>query len=132
MRKIGFSMMVALVLVAGIAGAVRAGARKTGTVTINTSSHYAQGYLGSVRNSTNRVEFIDCYRYAYWTGYSDLWCTATDSSGNSVSCSTETPELIQAASAISGDSFVAFDWDDGGECTEIDVDNGSYTAPKAQ
>lgn len=130
MGKIVRNIVAVLVLSVSLTGGAQAGARRSGGVTIDTTHRTAGGYLASIRSSNDNVQFLDCYTYAYEIGEPDLWCTARDASGTTVTCPTNSPALIQAASLIHGDSYVRFYWNADGTCSELDVDNGSYTPPK--
>jgi hypothetical protein len=107
-----------------------AGTKVSYGVYIDTTSRYAQGALGTVRNSTDGLQEIQCGVWAYLGGGSYATCYARDASGNQGSCFTSAANLVPMAAAISGDSLMSFEWDASGNCTEIGATNGSEHAPK--
>ena len=109
-----------------------AGEKWASNVYISTSQRYAYGSLGTARNSSSNIENIGC---SIWTAgtYDEVTCTAKMSGSGtaSASCSTFDQDIAEAARAINGDSWLEFDWDANGECTELFVSQASRLAPKA-
>jgi arginine/ornithine N-succinyltransferase beta subunit len=98
------------------------------SVYIDTVNRNAQGYLGSVRNSTNPSEALFCsssgnslgkngYGYAY-DGRTTLACNTAD------------PTMIGIIHSVAGDGGVYFAADANGQCTFVWAFNASYMPPK--
>jgi hypothetical protein len=94
-------------------------------VVIFDPNHLANGDLGYVHNSSDRVEYIGCQ-----LGGGFGYCYAMNSDGISRTCFTVDPATIRAIRSLKSDSYLVFVWDDSGTCTNVYVDNGSITEPK--
>ncbi len=124
------SSALALALVAASAPA-SAGRKISSWVTIDTTNRYAQGNAGTVRNSADATQYIGCYARWYSTSSPIIWCYATDSSGRYASCYSQSSALIPVVAAAGTDAGFQFYWDANGACTNVQVENASYTEPKA-
>jgi len=92
-------------------------------------SGQAGGSLGTVRNSADQTQFIQCGVNV--TGSSIYgFCQASDANGTVVLCSTTKRNLVDAMEGVSGDSHVFFEFDSSGKCTRLFVNHGSYLEPK--
>lgn len=120
----------ALVVAAIATQRASAGYQADWSVTIDYTARYADGALGSVRNSANTVEALGCVVSHTVGSNTTLQCNATDRKGNTAMCITIDPALIQVALALDGDSTLSFHWNDTGHCTRIAVADGSFMAPK--
>jgi hypothetical protein len=90
------------------------------------------GSLGSVRNSSDGTQYIQCVTAQNTTGWVYGTCYAVDANGTSASCWTNNSALVQQMNAIGGDSSATVYFDaDSGACTYVYVQNGSLLAPKA-
>jgi hypothetical protein len=107
-----------------------AGEKRANDVTIVIASRYAWGAMGTVRNSGDSAQSIGCGIDAKAAGGSDVVCVAHNKTGVYASCSSTSQTLINAVSALNGDSCLVFYWDAAGNCTEIDTGSWSYYAPK--
>ncbi|RKH57233.1 hypothetical protein [Corallococcus llansteffanensis] len=123
-----FGMSVALVLLA--APVVYAGSKTTFNLIINTTSRYAEGSMGSTRNTADAVQRIYCRSDADATGAETMRCFATNLAGVTVTCNSSSPVLIRSLQAAGDESYVSFSWDASGICQSFDVLKGSHLAPK--
>lgn len=123
-----FGMSVALALLA--APVAYAGLKTTFNLNINTVSRYAEGSMGSTRNTADNIQRIYCRSDADAVGSEVMRCFATNSAGVSVTCSSSSPVLIRSLQAAGDESYVAFTWDVNGVCQSFDVLKGSHLAPK--
>lgn len=112
--------------VLGVLGTASAGVKDPWPVVISTTYRYAQGSLGTARNSVDNYQVISCNVQSSGWGY----CYAQDSTGAFASCYASTEQHWTAIRAINGDSAVYFDWDTSGYCGTIIVYQGSNWAPK--
>lgn len=128
-RKIGMLVAGALPLTL-VALWAHAGEKRVNEVIISTATRYAFGSIGAARNSTDVVQYIGCYTFAYSAGGTTAYCSAKAKGGVTAVCSTTSPALISAVAGVNGDSAVSFYWDAAGNCTEIDVTNFSMYQPK--
>jgi hypothetical protein len=127
------SKVLAIVGVAGVffCGIADAGQKATSeTVLIYGSGLRVHGALGAVRNSASPTEFIGCKVTASSSG-SSVSCSAQDAAGATFSCSSSNANLVNAALAISGDSWLSVNRDSTSTCTLISVENSSIHEPKA-
>jgi hypothetical protein len=105
--------------------AALAGFRSAQQVLIFDAGRFANGDLGYVSNTADTTQYIGCESLG-GSGY----CYAKDPTGLSRSCSTSDPNLLAVIRSLNGDSYLIFWWDTSSHCTSIEVDNGSYNAPK--
>ncbi|WP_047859478.1 hypothetical protein [Archangium gephyra] len=125
MSKSGKLAVAVAVLAAGTAWA---GARMNSNVWVNVTGREAGGLLGAAYNSPDTTQFIGCSVTIYPTGPSGMTCYARDPANNTVSCTTNSAELIKAALALNSDGYLQFAWDETGWCTWLMVNNlSSYT-----
>jgi hypothetical protein len=112
-------------------GIAAAGLKATSeTVTIYGNGLRVHGSLGAVRNSPSTTEFIGC-RVSAGTSGTTVSCSAQDSAGATFDCSSSNANLVNAALALSGDSWLNVNRDTTGTCTFIAVENSSVHVPKA-
>ena len=127
MKKIvAVSVLVACGLLAanGIAGA-----QSAEPVTIG--SGYARGDVGYVHNTSDSNQLIGCQVYVVM-GQITVECYARDQSNKYGLCFKNDADAAtaQAVEAIDSDSYVEFDWDNFGRCTDILVKKDSIGVPK--
>jgi hypothetical protein len=122
--------VVGLLFSMSLAGTAWAGLKSNSPVYISTSGMYANGSLGSARNSSDALQYIGCYTRSDAMAASTLVCYARDSDGVAVSCSTTVASMIAVAQGLNSDSHLWFSWDSTGECNRLDVYNVSQTPPK--
>jgi len=129
-----------------------AGLKSSYPVVVNTTTHHAEGSVGSARNSADSTQYLFCaINYSIVGGVATLTCQARDSSGNTQTC-TYTPSganlattpsgsanlsnsadniLLAQVASVSGDSYIAFNANSAGTCTSLYVENGSNEVPKS-
>lgn len=136
MSKIsGFKSLVvasALVSLGLVSVLARAGSKSNSEVYVYKaadSSGYAYGALGSARNSAGSNQLLSC-SVSSLTGSVSLFCSARDSAGTYVSCTSSSSRLVTAAQSLKGDSYMTMYWDSSGKCTEFYISNNSAYAPK--
>jgi hypothetical protein len=124
--------LVAMSLV--LPGAAVAGLKVPIEVRVNTAISFAHGALGTARNSKDSMQDIGCaISSTVGQPYTSGSCWAFDASGNIGQCSYfDRPQLDKAVASISNDSYIQFTWNDKGECTKINVMNGSLYEPKGR
>ena len=118
-KKLWLALSTAVLAVTGLA---HAGYKQDSQAIVG--SWFAAGALGSIRNSSDTKQFADVtVRDNAWA-----WLVVVDANGKAASCTTTDPNLIATASAVSAASYIYFEFDRYGECTTLDVRNGSYHA----
>ncbi|RKH61836.1 hypothetical protein [Corallococcus aberystwythensis] len=120
---------VALVLLA--VPVAYAGAKQSYSVVVNTAIRYAEGGMGTARNSADVLQRIYCRTSADSTGNESVRCYATSAANVSASCYSTQPAHVRSAQAIADASFIYFTWDVNGICQSVDVLKGSHLEPKA-
>jgi hypothetical protein len=103
-----------------------AGTKTSWPVTIDKAGQWAQGALGSARNSSDGVQQIYCNTRT--GGYS--YCFVQDATGAYATCVSTSPEVSRLVASINGDSAIFFSWDSSGNCTTFVVYSGSAFEPK--
>jgi hypothetical protein len=134
MKKLSRMGLLAVAIFGIGAGVAVAGQKYTYPVYVNSSQNYAEGSMGSARNSTDTSQMIGCAAEGWTyngTSYSAVFCNAMDSAGHSASCYTSSnPTLLATVGTITSDSYVYFAWDSTGACTVIEAETWSTFAPK--
>ena len=128
MKVLAIVGVAAAVVFCGIADA---GMKNTSeTVVIYGNSLRVRGSMGGTRSSSNTKEVIGCKVIAD-TGGLLVSCFAQDSAGTQWSCDSTDANMVKAASAISGASYVTLNRDktNASKCTYIAVDNSSAHQP---
>ena len=123
--------IVPVVLLSLAAASAYAGAKGNDFVTISTQFSYATGAMGSARNSADAMQQIGCGFVANTGQNTYLSCSAIDAKGNRAWCISTNSELVKAAQGIGTDTDLVFTWDASGNCTSLNVYNGSNNPPKA-
>lgn len=105
------------------------------TITLNPDgSGFAQGDQLTARNDKSDTVFIGCGVRMYDNGSGGAlsygWCQAGDASGVQVFCSTFNAGLLDGLKSVSDFSFVIFQFDADGNCTEIGNSTQSFYLPK--
>lgn len=123
---LGLAFGVALV---GGASASKAGMKWSYPLTINPASGWAEGALGTVRNSANSSEYMNCFVASYGVN-----CAAYDGT-RYLSCYTARTKsnfsvMLSAVQSLAGDSLLQFKAASDGSCAEIIANHGSYWEPK--
>jgi hypothetical protein len=94
------------------------------SVVIFDANHLANGDLGFVHNSSDRVQYIGCQ-----LGGGFGYCYAMNSAGINRTCFTFDPTMISTLRSLKSDSYLIFHWNDSGTCTGVQVINDSSPAP---
>jgi hypothetical protein len=116
------------VLLALIPAAAMAGYKSNYPVAVNPTARYAYGDAAATRNSADGTSWLYCT--VSGAAIAQLWCGARDSAGHYGSCVSNSAALITAATSANGDSYFWFSWDANGNCTQLEIDNGSPYQPK--
>ena len=133
--KMFYGIAATLVAVSlALPGAAVAGLKIPIEVKVLNHISFASGAVGTARNSRDSMQDIGCgimsnVNHPYTTGT----CWAFDADGNIGQCSYfNRPDLDKAVASISNDSYIQFKWEDSGQCTQINVANGSLYEPKGR
>ena len=123
-------LVVAIAATAGIALQSVAFAGAVFSVPVTVGTNIAYGSLKYVRYSGNTRESFSCGLYGatnQGSATTYVSCSAVDAAGRSFGCSTysPSPQLVQAALAISDSSYVIAQSDANYNCTYIYVNNSS-------
>lgn len=108
-----------------------AGLKTSDTVTIDSVNRTAFGAFGSVRNSSNAVEYMYCYAYHYASSSPTAVCAARNAAGVVLTCSSSVASIVAASDSLSGDSQLYFQADASGNCTFVRTLNSTQYPPKA-
>ena len=123
-------LTAALVGLALAGGVAQAGFKLNYPVSINTTSRYAQGSLGSARNSIDSTQYIEC-SFDIWPASRAAYCYVRDSAGTTRNCYTTDPTLVAAVQELDDDGWILFRWDVSNVCTNISGGVGSSYMPRS-
>ncbi len=84
------------------------------------------GSMVGAHDSANSTEYLRCRPIA--SGPATAYCYGRTASGTYKSCSTNNPDMVQAAQSIDAYSYVRFGFFSG-ECFFIEVQHGSQYLP---
>lgn len=126
--------VLAVAAVAAVAGVLVAGRSDAGTktpepVVIDAAHKTFWGNLGTARASADNLQHIGCQVSASSAAIT-AYCLARDANNVSVSCTSNDPNLVQAAGAVNSGSTLVVVHDGAGKCTNITVRNYSYFSIK--
>jgi hypothetical protein len=111
-----------------------AGATADVPVEIDFELKAAQGVQTSARFSDNDVEAIGCGARVTDLGdgetFSFGFCQATAASGETIVCTTFSPELVDAINSIANYGFISFSWSDEDECVSVRNSTQSVYIPE--
>jgi hypothetical protein len=99
------------------------------SITFTGGGGSASGTMGNVRNSADTVQFIGCTLSS--GPYAVVSCTARNTSGTTVACSSAAHEITSVAHAMTSDAHIQFSWDTSGACTSLSIRTDSRYAPKS-
>ena len=108
--------------------AALAGTKAISEVSINTTSKYAQGSLGSARNSADSNQYIGC---SVTNDY--VYCSARNAAGTWVHCDVYSSAMALTARGIGSSGHIQFSWLGGstsGDCNSLTLTHHSMYAPK--
>jgi hypothetical protein len=111
-------------------GVAQAGFKLNYPVSINLTSRYAQGSLGSTRNSIDTVQYIEC-AFDIWPASKAAYCYVRDTASRNANCYTTDPTLVAAVQELDDDGWLLFRWDASWNCTNISGGVGSQYMPRA-
>lgn len=118
------SLAIVLAL-SGFAAVASAGASLSPDVVV-VGSTTARGGMRAARNSSDSQQYIGCtLRHIEGNTRPVVMCSARDSAGRSLSCSSTDPVQGLVVASIGPDSHIYFEVRNGYLCTEIDVVNDS-------
>jgi hypothetical protein len=121
--KKAFAIILGLGVIAGATQAL-AGYKVSFPVVISATSF--GGTLGDIRASSDAIQYLGCVTRNGSAGN----CTGKNTAGVTKSCAFNmTNNLAQAVATIGNLSNVVVWFDSSGWCTNIQVDNSSYSRP---
>lgn len=128
MKRVRFERAMIAAAAAGLLASTSApaGMIQDQAVTIDDASQSATGSLGFVHNSSDRVQYIGCELGFNFGGR----CVARNTAGTTRICFTRDPEVMGTISALNGDSYLTFYWDQSGTCTSVYVSVESFSVSK--
>ncbi|MFT3807544.1 hypothetical protein [Arenimonas sp.] len=116
-------LALASLILAAVAAPAMAGYEFLQEVSVTPTS--AQGSVSGARRAADAVQYIYCTSSAVLSGAVSGTCNARDKFGNTRSCSTTVPAMIDAIQSIDDSSFVLFQVNGSGQCSSISVYRGS-------
>lgn len=94
-------------------------------VVVLTDFHLASGGMGGAYNAPDSTQAVGCFATANaFDGFFGE-CFATDRNGNTAHCDTRVPEIVEAILSLRDDSYLTFGWNNGPDCTFVQVENAS-------
>lgn len=128
----------AAIALALVTSGVHAGTAVTAPVDVDLDAQFASGDMVTARYSANPDELIGCGTRFSEDGLGGVFrlgfCRAEDAEGESVTCFSTNPELLEAINAVSAYSFITFSWEDDGAgnltCTFIGFSSQSFYLPR--
>lgn len=108
-------------------GSALAGERGDSPIYVDKAQRAASGGLGYVRNAPGSLAYIGCASTLTY-----LVCYAQNESRQNASCFLSSPSAVaqNLVASVKGDSYLSFNWDQNGVCTDIVVYNDSTLQPK--
>lgn len=122
-HKVLFALAFAAVLATG--NPALAGYKSVWPVVVSLSARYAQGSLGSARNSADSSQYIGCTLHP---GF--IYCGAVDANRNFLSCTSSAPSFVSLVQSLGDEGALYFAADASGNCTSLLVYTYSYWEPK--
>jgi hypothetical protein len=104
-------------------------------VTVDTVNKRAYGNMKTARYSDNTLESIGCGSHTYSdpaTGTTFFWgfCHASTSDGNRIFCTAvDNQELVKQIQGAASYSYIAFRWNDEGDCISVSNSTQSFYLP---
>jgi hypothetical protein len=123
--KTTLALVVASLIVFSL-GSACAGEKDPAQVMVTT--YWSSGSVGSARNSADTTQYIGC-QMVIWNGSVSFECFARNASGAWGSCYSSNPAFFPVVQSIGPSSFIAWDNDANGNCTQLNVYNSSLYAP---
>ena len=122
-----FSALWVVAAASFVAGPTHAGQKQNLSVVISAANKSISGYLGSVRNSGDNVQYL---QITVTDGIMSV--NAMTVAGNSASCVSTNATLINLALHVPSDANVIVRWDASGSCSSLLFTNDSTAPAKSQ
>lgn len=109
--------------------AAMAGFKQPAPVDVDLVNRIALGDMVSAQAAIDTVTFIGCGIRKIATGAGVVttgFCQAADAAGETFTCFTQDPDLLDATSSTADFSFITFAWNEDGECTRIGFSTQSF------
>lgn len=121
-----------------MAGVAYAGLVQPAPVDVDLTNFFAQGDQFTARQSAGDTQFIGCGSRTFDDGLGSSFkfgfCQAEDADGDSVTCFTQNPVLLDAMRSTSDYAYITFSWRDdgagGAECIRVGHSTQSFYLPK--
>ena len=132
------TLLAALVLASTAAWA---GLYQPAPVNVDLVEQFASGDMVSAANDTkNKDVFIGCGTRNFDDGlggiFSLAFCQALDADGDTVTCLTQNPSLVEVVRSITDGSYIQFSWSDDGagnlNCDTIGISTQSFYLDKVR
>jgi hypothetical protein len=91
------------------------------------SSGSAYGTMVDARGSADDMQIIGCSIVAGGIA----WCSARNSAGVSGACSTANSDFVAAIRSVTDESYISFNWYNGGTCANLVIHKYSHFKPAA-
>lgn len=129
--------LIAAVVLTMIGGVAVAGLTQPQPVDVDLDNMFAQGDQYTARTTTDDTQFIGCGSRTFDDGMGNSFvfgfCQAEDADGDTVTCFTQNPVLIEAMRSTSDFAFITFSWiddgQDGAECIRVGHSTQSFYLP---
>jgi hypothetical protein len=102
-----------------------------GSFPVHAGPTECSGSMGSARNSSNSVEYIECDIQNYPSNGGLAVCTARNAAGATYYCVATDDSLVAAVRGLTSDAWLLFQMNSSGDCTLLEVDVSSDNAPKS-
>lgn len=94
----------------------------------SVSASFAVGVMGAARATADTTGYAGCSLLN--SGTTPLgFCTITDATGSSKTCSFSNPAMVQAVASITPNSAIRLFFDASGACTQLYIDTYSFYLP---
>ena len=130
-KKMKVFMAIAGVVLMVATNAALAGLKYDVPVRVDTVSRSVSGSMGSTRASSDNTQFLSCYVDAFRGSNLYVICSARDVAGSYGSCYSDDETIVRTVQAMKSDSYLYFNWNEGGDCTRVYSALRSADMPKA-
>ena len=128
MKKSG-AVFIALSTMA-IGSVAFAGNKGTYPVTIDNAHLTASGSLGSARNSSDSIQYIEIVNNVDSAGNPGVQFFFRDAASNSAYCFSSAAGILAVAHSAPSDAIVTIHWDTNHNCTYVESRTDSLAPPK--
>jgi hypothetical protein len=108
-----------------------AGEKRSAPVVVDYNWSFASGAAADARSSIDSKQYIGC-SITSTNANTGVRCSASDAQARQATCYSYNPEVVKAVQAVGTDSWIMFQWDAYGYCTQVFIDNNSLNAPKVK